>query len=92
MNNKRKRIYHFWGPFILIGALLICGKPLGAIGGEWVNMASGTLKELNSVWGSSWNDVFAVGESGTILHYDGNAWSSMDSGTAKYLYGIWGSA
>jgi hypothetical protein len=92
MNNKKKSKYHYFWPFILIGVLLICGKPLVAIGGEWFTMASGTLKGLNGVWGSSGSDVFAVGESGTILHYDGNAWFPMDSGTTKYLYGIWGSS
>ncbi|MBN2282430.1 MAG: hypothetical protein JXO48_00910, partial [Deltaproteobacteria bacterium] len=38
------------------------------------------------------NDVFAVGDYGTILHYDGSAWSPMTSGTTGELYGIWGTA
>jgi PKD repeat protein len=44
------------------------------------------------VWGSSGSDVFAVGRSGTILHYDGIAWSPMSSGTDDYLYGVWGNS
>jgi len=32
------------------------------------------------------NDVFAVGMSGTVLHYDGSGWSPMQSGTVKNLY------
>jgi hypothetical protein len=47
---------------------------------------------LSDVWGSSSNDVFAVGESGTILHYDGNSWNVMSSGTTDDLYGVWGSS
>jgi PKD repeat protein len=32
-------------------------------------MTSGTGNRLGDVWGSSGNDVFAVGDEGTILHY-----------------------
>jgi hypothetical protein len=34
-------------------------------------MPSGTTNILLGVWGSSSSDVFAVGDKGTILHYDG---------------------
>ena len=44
------------------------------------------------MWGSSGSNVFAVGDSGTILHYDGSSWSAMSSGTTNYLYGVWGSS
>jgi hypothetical protein len=47
---------------------------------------------LLGVWGSSGSDVFAVGGSGTILHYDGSSWSSMSSGTSNHLGGVWGSS
>ncbi|MEW6141578.1 MAG: C1 family peptidase [Chloroflexota bacterium] len=47
---------------------------------------------LRGVWGSSSSDVFAVGDGGTILHYNGNAWSTMTSGTTGYLNGVWGSS
>jgi hypothetical protein len=55
-------------------------------------MSSGTGDTLDGVWGSSGSDVFAVGEDGTILHYDGSSWSSMSSGTGEWLYGVWGSS
>lgn len=35
----------------------------------WEEMSSGTGWDLHSVWGSSGNDVFAVGGNGTILQY-----------------------
>ena len=38
--------------------------------GNWSSMTSGTTVELKGVWGSSGSDVFAVGKTGTILHYD----------------------
>jgi hypothetical protein len=38
-------------------------------GSTWSKMTSGSTKDLWGVWGSSETDLFAVGESGTILHY-----------------------
>ena len=58
----------------------------------WSPMNSGTLSNLVRVWGSSSNDVFAVGNDGTILHYDGASWSPMNSGTTFGLAGVWGSS
>ena len=37
-------------------------------------MASGTFASLDGVWGSGPDNVFAVGESGTVLHHDGHGW------------------
>ena len=51
-----------------------------------------TTNTLNGVWGSSPNNVFAVGYSGTILHFDGAVWSEMSSGTSNTLKDIWGSS
>ena len=59
---------------------------------SWSSMTSGTTERLRSIWGSSSSDVFAVGGSGTILHYDGTAWSEMSSGTTEHLYNVWGSS
>jgi len=36
------------------------------------------------------SDVFAVGDLGLILHYDGAAWHPMASGTTKVLLDVWG--
>ena len=38
---------------------------------------------LDGVWGSSSQDVFAVGAYDTILHYDGKAWSVMSGDMAS---------
>jgi len=60
----------------------------------WSAMTSDTTVQLNSVWGSSSSNVFAVGASGTILYYNGNAWSKMTSGITSLfppsLNGVWG--
>jgi hypothetical protein len=47
---------------------------------------------LKGVWGSSETDVFAVGENGMIIHYDGVEWTKMKSPTGEHLYGVWGSS
>jgi hypothetical protein len=46
--------------------------------------------DLKGVWGSSSSDVYAVGNLGTILHYNGNAWTGVLIGTDD-LFGVWGS-
>ncbi|MFC1983290.1 WD40/YVTN/BNR-like repeat-containing protein, partial [Chloroflexota bacterium] len=55
-------------------------------------MSSGTTNDLYGIWGSSSSDVFAVGENGTILHYNGIYWSPMSSNTTNRLQSIWGSS
>lgn len=46
---------------------------------------------LAGVWGAGANDVWAVGEAGTILHWDGASWSPSASGTTVALRDVWGS-
>lgn len=82
-----------------VGATGIWDRPLAAVvhydGVSWSDM---TLPDLSGsaallgVWVSSADDVFAVGEGGTILHYDGTAWAVMESGTSFDLGGVWGSS
>ena len=63
---------------------------------DGVFWSSGTVPPgigiLSAVWGSSAEDVFAVGPQGTIIHYDGTSWSIQDSGTTEDLNAVWGSA
>lgn len=51
-----------------------------------------TSSRLNSVWGTGSDDVFVVGEDGTILHYDGNAWVLMENETTACLNDVWGTS
>lgn len=53
-------------------------------------MASGTSNNLWDIWGRHLNRLWAVGDSGTILYWDGTIWSAMSSGTTADLRGIWG--
>jgi hypothetical protein len=47
---------------------------------------------LRGVWGSSANDIWVVGNHGTILRYDGASWHDVPSGTELNLGGVTGSA
>jgi hypothetical protein len=48
--------------------------------------------ELHACWGTSDDDIFAVGDNGAILHYDGSGWTKMLSNTTKSMYSIWGTS
>lgn len=46
---------------------------------------------LSAIWGSAPDDVWVVGERGTIAHYDGESWSLKDSGIPERLHSVHGS-
>lgn len=41
--------------------------------------------DLSDVWGFDPNDVWAVGQSGMVLHYRGGAWTQVEAGTRNHL-------
>ena len=45
---------------------------------------------LYKVWGTAADDVYAVGQTGLVLHFDGMHWSRVDSGIAIDLFTIHG--
>jgi hypothetical protein len=61
-------------------------------GADWVSMNSRTVETLRGLWGTSAENIYAVGDYGTILRYDGSAWSPESSGTTLRLFSIWGSS
>lgn len=46
--------------------------------------------DLNAIWGTEADDIFSVGDNGTIIHFDGTVWTRMDSPTNEDLLGLWG--
>ncbi len=58
----------------------------------WSSVPSGTTASLFGVWGISASSVWAVGNSGTILHFNGTAWKSVSSGTTQDLLAVWGTS
>ena len=72
-------------------------KGVAAAGGgvpQWRELDTQSLAGLNAVWGSGPNDVWAVGDNGTIRHTGAGAtiWSIVESPTKANLRGIWGAA
>jgi hypothetical protein len=55
---------------------------------------TGIHPDIMAVWGTASKSVFAVGELGAIIRYQGSGsvWSQMTSPTTKDLNGIWGSS
>lgn len=50
------------------------------------------LPPLNAVWGSDATHVWAVGENGTIVFWNGQFWKLLLSGTTDKLSAVWGSS
>lgn len=44
------------------------------------------------VFGFSHENVWAVGEQGTLLHFDGREWTPIEDGQSYTLWGLWGAA
>jgi len=53
-------------------------------------MNSLLLGAINKIWGSGPQDVYAVGNVGTIVRYDGTSWRRLESGTTLPIRGIYG--
>jgi hypothetical protein len=53
---------------------------------------AGTPPALNGVWSSGPDDLFAVGDEGTLAHWDGIAWSTTALDPTLPMRGVWGNA
>lgn len=55
----------------------------------WYVQTSGTTQQLNYVYGLDPFNVFAVGNNGTILFWNGNKWIKQNSSSFQNLNKIW---
>jgi hypothetical protein len=60
-------------------------------GPGWFDLRSSPTNTLASVWGSSPTDVWAVGEGGAVLHFNGTDVASVNVPTQANLTDVWGS-
>ena len=47
---------------------------------------------MNAIWGFATDNLWAVGDGGQILHFDGTTWSLQPSGVTRNLQSVWGSS
>jgi hypothetical protein len=45
---------------------------------------------LNKIWGTSASNLYAVGNGGTIIHYNGSTWAAVESGTTLPIMDVYG--
>jgi|GEM_PF-1979845 len=70
--------------------------PSGAIrhttdgGVTWTTEESGVAVDLGGVWGTSASSVWAVGNGGTVLFWDGVSWAAQTSGVSDNLNAVYG--
>lgn len=90
---------YLWLVVLLTGCAIVdlnAGGPeesesVGAVScPTWCQETSPTSARLHGVWAASANDVFAVGDSGTILRRVNGTWTQMTSPTTNHLRGVWG--
>ncbi len=60
---------------------------------NWTTITTSVSADLWDIWGASANDIYAVGDQGTALHYNGVAWNRLtDIPTFQSLNAIWGNS
>jgi hypothetical protein len=74
-----------WSPIAATVAVTSPSSP------RWTASPSsvGRYTSLHSVSGNARDDVWSVGDLGTIVHWDGTAWSTVPSSTTLDLEGVW---
>jgi photosystem II stability/assembly factor-like uncharacterized protein len=64
---------------------------IGTDGGGLTETATANSVALHAVWADAPDDAWAVGDVGTIVHFNGTMWTPVSSPTSLTLYAIWGS-
>ena len=49
-------------------------------GASFETVPTASTTSIRGLWGSGASDVWAIGDSNTIQHWDGTVWSVADSG------------
>lgn len=66
------------------------GTILHSEAGGWVGYPSGTTRVLRGIHGRAPNDLYAVGASCTVTHFDGTRWTVQTTGTCpEELRAVW---
>ncbi len=81
--------------FATTGEVLFVGGPDGMLAtrkdGQWT-VTDLDASTWNAIWGRAANDVWAVGNGGSIAHFNGQAWTLFESPTHENLHALSGTA
>jgi hypothetical protein len=79
-----------YGPQV---AMVLHGTRQGGAAVDWTQVDSKATANLRGIWGSSGDDVWVVGDNGTIRHFRANATEAevVESRTRMNLTAVWGS-
>jgi hypothetical protein len=101
-SRTERNLYGVWGDEEAVwlvgeGGVLRRMKRANVPGRVFENVPSPVTTALRGIFGFGANDVWAVGDDATVLHWDGNVWTKLASpfDTAKdkpRLFTVWGSA
>ncbi len=76
--------------------VLTNGGSIGWFDGNAVNLDCGVKPILegaiNKIWGTSSNDLYVVGNSGSSAHYQNGQWTKIETGTDAKIADIWGTS
>lgn len=67
-----------------------CGSLTPCPSGKLCSPMNNPTVGLNGVWSNNDHDVWAVGDRGAILHFNGVRWDSINNPITANLYAIWG--
>lgn len=89
MIRRRSRgLRRFRAGFALLLVALVAPAAVAEPGWKLEQVES-RLTQFAGVWGSSAEDVFAVGARGVIVRFDGSRWRRQRSGTSRHLASVW---
>ena len=92
-SGTQAHLYAAWGGSLAVRAFGAKGTILRRAGNQWLPEKSGTTKALVDAWGAESSEVYAVGDSGTMLSKKGSApWKPVPTGSTADLASVWGTS
>ena len=58
---------------------MLCGHADHWNGSAWATVAANSWPGLSAVWGTSTSDVWAAGNAGAVVHWDGGSWALQET-------------
>lgn len=86
-----------WGPsgddLYAVGGGQSTGLVMRYDGHAWARVSLGVdVPRLHWIYGFGHDDLTAVGDQGTVVHWDGHTWAVQPTPTRDPIWGVWGAA